>query len=88
MNVLDDLRLGEVQQIVVALEVLAVPILEPLAAKCRLVQLVLLDHRAHRAVEDDDAFAQQTLRDVQFCPASVGCKLTGQKLTESPCDAN
>jgi len=31
-------------------------------AKRRLVQLVLLDHRAHRAVNDDDALAQQALQ--------------------------
>ena len=44
------------------LEVLAAPIREPRAAKGRLIQLVLLDHRAHRAVNDDDAFAQQTFK--------------------------
>lgn len=34
-------------------------ILEPLAAKRNLVQLQLLDHRPHRAVEHEDALARQ-----------------------------
>ena len=42
------------QQVVVALEILRV-ILEALAAEVRFRQLVALDHRAHRAVEDEDA---------------------------------
>ena len=37
-------------------------ILEPLAAKGSLVQVVGLDHRAHRAVEHDNALAQQALQ--------------------------
>ncbi len=51
-----------IQEIVQALEVFAAPVLKPLAAKLRLVQLVLLDHRAHRAVNDDDALAQEALQ--------------------------
>ena len=62
MDVLDDRRLGDVQQVVEALEVLAAPVREPRAAKRRLIQLALLDHRAHRAVNDDDAFAQQAFK--------------------------
>ncbi len=42
------------EQIVVALDV-AGPVGEPLAPVGRLVQLVALDHRAHGAVEDEDA---------------------------------
>ena len=59
MDVFDDVRLREVEQIVATLEVLAPPVREPRAAKGRLIQLTLLDHRAHRAVQDDDALAQQ-----------------------------
>ena len=44
---------GEIEQVVVALQVTR-PIAEPLAAKVRLLQSVLLDHRAHRAVEQDN----------------------------------
>ena len=46
------------QQVVAALEV-ARPVLETLAAKRGFVQLVLLDHRAHGTVEDDDALGEQ-----------------------------
>ena len=49
---------GERQQVVVALEV-ARPVGEPLAAVARLVGPVALDHRAHRAVEDQDAPAER-----------------------------
>ena len=62
MNPLDDVRLRDVQEIVQTLEVFAAPVRETRAAKRRLVQLVLLDHRAHRAVNDDDALAQQALK--------------------------
>ncbi len=55
VNVLDDLRLGQRQQVVVALEV-ARPVAEPFAAVAGLVELVALDHGAHGAVQDQDAF--------------------------------
>ncbi len=42
------------QQVVVPLHILGV-ILQPLAAEIRLGQRVALDHRAHRAVEEEDA---------------------------------
>ena len=61
MDGLDDLRLRQAEQVVVPLQVLR-PILEPLPAKGRLVQLVGLDHGAHRAVENDNALAQQALQ--------------------------
>ncbi len=62
VDVLDDRRPGDIQQVVEAFEVPAVPIRETRAAKRRLIQLALLDHRAHRAVNDDDAFAQQAFQ--------------------------
>jgi hypothetical protein len=43
----------EVQQIVVTLEIL-LPIFESDSAKGGLIQLPLLDHRAHRSVEDEN----------------------------------
>ena len=61
MDSFDDLRLREREQVVQALEVTA-PLSEPLAAIGPFIELVLLHHRAHRAVEDNDAFAQQTLQ--------------------------
>ena len=52
------------QEIAVALEILRV-ILEALAAEVRLGQLVALDHRAHRAVEDEDPPGQQGAQGVE-----------------------
>ena len=51
VNLLDDIRLCEAEEIVVSLELLRV-VFEPLPAKLRLIQLVLLDHRSHRAIEN------------------------------------
>ena len=48
----------EAEQVVVALEVAGM-VGETLAAIGGLVEFVRLDVGAHRAVEDDDAFAQQ-----------------------------
>ena len=53
VDLVDDVRTGEDQQVVVALEVLRV-VPEPFAAEVRLRELVTLDHRPHRAVEDQD----------------------------------
>ena len=61
VDFLDDGGLGDVEQVVEALEVL-VPVGEARAAIIRLLQLVTLDHRAHRAVNDDDAFTEQALQ--------------------------
>jgi hypothetical protein len=68
MDGLDDLGLRQAEQVVVPLQILR-PILEALPPKGRLVQLMGLDHGPHRAVEDDDALAQQAFklpRPVQF----------------------
>ena len=51
MNRRNDGRLGERQEIVVALEV-AGPVREALAAEFHLAQAPALNHRPHRAVED------------------------------------
>ncbi len=55
----DDVGPRQHQQVVVALQVARV-ILEALAAEVGLGQLVPLDHRAHRAVEDEDALREQS----------------------------
>jgi len=57
MNFRDDVGPREHEQIAVALEIL-VMFREPLAAKISLLELILLQCRAHRAVDDDDAFLQ------------------------------
>ena len=56
INGLDRLRLGEAQEIVVASQV-ARPIRKARAAKFGFAELVLLDHRAHGAVEHQNSFA-------------------------------
>ena len=56
VDVLDRLRLGQDQQVVVAADV-AVEIRKARAAERGLVILQGLDHRAHGAVEHQDAFA-------------------------------
>ena len=54
----EDLRLGEAQQVVVALDV-ARPVGEPLAAVAGLVRPVALDRGAHRPVEHHDPLLEQ-----------------------------
>ncbi len=58
VDFLDHMRLREREQFVVALDV-AVEIREARAPIGRFVELVLLDHRAHRAVENQDALFEQ-----------------------------
>ena len=53
----NDVGLGQDEQVVVALQV-ARPVGEALAAEVGLGQLVLLDHGAHGAVEDEDALGE------------------------------
>ena len=57
MDVADHLRLGQAEQLIVALDVL-VKIFEALAPVLSLGELEALDHGAHGAVEDDKALAQ------------------------------
>ena len=58
MDLLNNGGLSEIQEIVVALKVFR-PIPEPLASKRGLVQPPLLDHGAHGAIKDDDAFLEK-----------------------------
>ena len=58
VNLADDRRLGQRQQIVVALEI-AGPVAEPFAPVVGFLQAVALDHGAHRAVQDQDAAGQE-----------------------------
>ena len=57
VNLADHVGPGELQQLVVAFQGFRV-VAETLAAIVVLAEPVALDHRAHRAVEDDDALAQ------------------------------
>ena len=58
VDVADDLRLGQHQQVVVALEIRRM-VGEARTAVARLVQVVALDHGAHRAVDDEDATGEE-----------------------------
>ena len=60
MDLADRPRLGQVQQVVVAPEIVIV-IGEALAAEVLLGDAEVLDHRAHRAVEQHDALAERAL---------------------------
>jgi len=53
----DDLGLRQNEGIIVALEVL-LPVLEALAPVTGLVELVALDHRTHRPIDDEDALGR------------------------------
>ena len=67
----DHVGLRQLQQVVVALQVLRV-VGEARAAVLGLAEPAALDHRAHRAVEDDDAL----LQDVgQPDAARIGCRV-------------
>ena len=65
MDGLDEVRLREVQQIVVLLQVFRM-VGKLVAAIIRLTQLVSLDHGAHRAVDDGQALRQQVF---ELCDA-------------------
>ena len=53
MDVLNDGRLGKIQEIIVALEIL-LPVFKSLATKGRLIQLPLLNHGSHGPVKNED----------------------------------
>ncbi len=58
VQLFDHLRLGDAQQVVIALQV-GRPIRVLAAAVLRFGELQALDHRAHTAVENDDAFPEE-----------------------------
>ena len=59
MDLFNDLRLGNLKQLVVALEILAIPITEPFAPELHFTEFVPLNHRAHRTIDDGDALFEQ-----------------------------
>ena len=68
VDLADDVGPRQDQQVVVAAQILRV-VLEPLAAEIGLGGLVALDHRPHRAVEDEDALRERPLeRARRRCP--------------------
>ena len=58
VNGTDHFRLGDTQQVVVALEI-ALPVGKAFAPEIGLLERALLDHRAHRAIENHDALGQK-----------------------------
>ena len=63
MDGADDVGTRQHQHIAVSAQVLGV-ILEAVAAEVRFRQLVALDHRAHRTVEDQHALLEGTAQDL------------------------
>ena len=57
MNVADGVGLGEIQKVVITLQV-ALRILEQGAAKSGFIEAQILNHRAHGAVEHEDALTR------------------------------
>ena len=72
VDLLDQLRLGELEELEIALEVLRRVTRETLTAELLLGQLVALHHRAHGAVENDDALAQELLERMDGVGLHVG----------------
>ena len=73
VDFLDHRRFGDIQQIIQPLQIPG-PVGKTGATVIRLGQLVTLDHRPHRPVNDDDPFAQQALQfkgPVQFHDACL-----------------
>ena len=62
MNLANDVRLREHEKVVVALQILPLPIRKALSAIVGLLQLVLLDHGPHRAVQNKDALSEQVAK--------------------------
>ena len=75
MDFANEIGLGKEKNLETALQVLSVPILEALAAIVGFTQPVLLDHRAHGAVEHDDAFAHQRFERMEIFGRHVGGEL-------------
>src|SRR5437016_1531640 len=75
VDFLDDFRLRQKKKVEAALEIFTSPIAKPFSAIIGLRKFVTLDHRAHGAVEHDDAFAQKRFQRMQIggrhdCPGT------------------
>ena len=58
VNLADDLLLSEAEEVVVA-DQIARPVGEPITPEVGLAEVMPLDHRAHRAVHDEQPVAEQ-----------------------------
>ena len=65
MDGLNDIRAGDAEQVVVALEV-AFDVVERRVTEVLLFQLILLNHSAHRAVKKDDALSKKVCEKLAF----------------------
>src|SRR4051812_33153504 len=65
MDLLNDVRLGELKKFEAAFQVLAFPVSEPFSSIILLRQLPALNHRAHGAVENDDSLTEKGVDRVQ-----------------------
>src|SRR5689334_3548178 len=61
VNLADHLWPGQHQQVVIPFEIVRV-IAEPLAAEIGLRQPIALNHRSHRAIEQQDAFGEKLVK--------------------------
>src|SRR5581483_10041691 len=59
VDFLDDLRLGQEQNFVITLEILARPVGESFSSELGLGELVTLNDCPHGAIDDDDALGKQ-----------------------------
>jgi hypothetical protein len=75
VNFVDHGRPGQEEHLESALEVFPFPVLEAVAAIIGLGQLVSLDHRAHGAIEHDDALAQQRFERMEIFDGHGGGEL-------------
>ena len=66
MDVADSIRLGKVQEVVIALN-RRVPVGKTLTAKLLLGEGIFLEHGAHRAVQDQDLFPGLCFKLVDQC---------------------
>src|SRR5215831_2476178 len=72
MNCFNGPWLSQAEHIMEPGEILG-PILEALATMCGLVQVVLVHHGAHGAVDEDNTLAQQALKCLNFLAGRVHC---------------
>jgi len=58
VDAFDDVRLGETEEVVRAAQLLRVR-REACSAECRVIETMALDHRPHRAVDDQDPLPER-----------------------------
>jgi hypothetical protein len=68
VDLFDHLGLSDLKQLVVALEILTLPLAETLTSELGLTQLVPLDDSTHRSINDGDALIQQVHKSLTTRP--------------------